>query len=129
MNASDRREFLGDVGKGMLIVGLGTSLADSLGISAAFAEQGPDSLSFGKLQSLVSLMQETPLEKLQPLLVKKLESGETSLKQLIAAASLANAESFGGQDYIGYHTEMALVPALQLSAELPKDSAMSARAC
>ena len=121
MNAFDRREFLGDVGKGMLIVGLGTSLADSLGISAAFAEQGPDSLSFGKLQSLVSLMQETPLEKLQPLLVKKLESGETSLKQLIAAASLANAESFGGQDYVGYHTEMALVPALQLAAELPKE--------
>ncbi len=54
MNASTRREFLGDVGKGMLIAGLGASLAGDLGISTAFAEQDPDRLSFGKLRPLVS---------------------------------------------------------------------------
>ena len=61
----------------MLIVGLGTSLAGDLGISTAFAEEGPDALSLGKLRSLVSLMQETPVEKLQTVLVKKLNSGQT----------------------------------------------------
>ena len=29
--------------------------------------------------------------------------------------------SFGGQDYIGFHTFMALAPAYQMTAELPKD--------
>lgn len=32
---------------------------------------------------------------------------------------MANAETFGGEDYIGFHTEMALVPALRMSERLP----------
>jgi hypothetical protein len=43
------------------------------------------------------------------------------LKQLTAASALANAEIFGGQDYVGYHAAMALVPAWEMSRELPAD--------
>jgi hypothetical protein len=120
----NRREFLENVGSGMLIAGLGSSLAGDLGVSSAFAEfseKGAESLEFGKLQPLVGLLQETPAEKIQPILVKKLKDGSTDLRQLIAAAALANAETFGGEDYVGFHTEMALLPALQMSRELPKD--------
>jgi hypothetical protein len=45
------------------------------------------------------------------------------LKDLVAAAALANARSFGGQDYTGYHTLMALAPAYHMSKELPADRA------
>ncbi len=117
----NRREFLEDVGNGMLIAGLGASLAGDLGISSAFANEGAESLSFGKLQPMVNLLQETPVEKLQPILVKKLKNGDTDLRQMIAAAALANAETFGGEDYVGFHTEMALLPAYQIAQELPKE--------
>ena len=110
-----RRAFLSDITRGMIITGLGPGVASQLGINSAFAEEGSDSLDFGKLQPLVGLMQEKPGKKLQPILVDKLKRGETDLRSLIAAASLANAETFGGQDYVGYHTEMALVPALNMS--------------
>ena len=116
-----RREFLKDVGSGMLVVGLGSTLSGDLGISPAFAADEPDALDFGKMQPLVSLLQNTDVKHLQPILVKKLQAGEANLKQLIAAASLANAESFGGVDYVGFHTEMSLLPALQMAAELPKE--------
>lgn len=99
----NRREFLENVGSGMLIAGLGSSL----GVSSAFAAE---SLEFGKLRPLVGLLQETPAEKIQPILVKKLKDGGTDLKQLIAAAALANAETFGGEDYVGFHTETELFP-------------------
>lgn len=116
----NRRGFLQDVGSGMLIAGLGASVAGNLGISSAFANDEDDSLSFGKLDGLVGLMQETPADKLQPILIGKLKDGSTNTRDLIAAAALANAVTFGGQDYVGYHTEMALVPALEMSQELPK---------
>jgi len=117
----NRREFLENVGSGMLIAGLGSSLAGDLGVSSAFAADGAESLEFGKLRPLVGLLQETPAEKIQPILVKKLDEGTADLKQLIAAAALANAETFGGEDYVGFHTEMALLPALQMSRELPRN--------
>ncbi len=104
----------------MLITGLGPGLASQLGVTAAFADEGPASLDFGALRPLVHLMQDNPGERLQPLLVDKLRNGETGLRELIAAAALANAETFGGQDYVGYHTEMALVPALNMSRLLPE---------
>jgi hypothetical protein len=64
-------------------------------------------------------MQETPAEKLLPGLVEKLKAG-TDLKTLVAAGSLANARTFGGQDYIGFHTLMALPPAFEMARELPE---------
>jgi hypothetical protein len=116
----NRREFLADVGKGMLLAGVGSTLAFDLGLASASAADGKDTLSFGDREPLVALMQETPADKLLPILVEKLKNG-TELRELVAAAALANARTFGGQDYDGYHAFMALVPAFHMSSELPKD--------
>ena len=118
MNAPrTRREFLTAVGQGMLVAGVGAGLASDLGLSPAFADEGAEALSFGALDPLVALMQETSIERLLPTLVERINSG-TELKTLLAAGALANARSFGGEDYIGYHTMMALSPAYQMSREL-----------
>ena len=119
----NRREFLEDVSSGMLIAGLGFSLASDLGVSTAAAGEDDLELDFGVLDSLVGRMQDTQVEKLQPQLIKEYQKGEVTLKQLTAAAALANAETFGGQDYVGFHTEMALLPALQMTADLPEERA------
>ncbi len=119
MNPINRREILGDVTRGMLVAGLGPGLAMELGLSTAFADQGPEMLEFGHLRPLVTLMQETAPDALQSKLIGKLKSGDVNLRHLVAAASLANAETFGGEDYVGFHTEMALLPALQLAQRLP----------
>lgn len=117
MNSRSRREFLADVGRGMFIAGLGSGLAVDLGLTPAFAADEPGRLTFGNLEPLVGLMQDTPAAKLLPLLVKKLDEG-TPLKDLVAAAALANARTFGGEDYIGFHTMMAMAPAWHMSQEL-----------
>lgn len=121
MARPDRREFVNHVGRGMLVAGLGTSLSSDLGFSTAFADEGEDSLSFGKYDALVDLFQSTPPDKLQPILIRKLLRGETDLRQLMSAGALANAESFGGEDYVGFHTAMAMLPALGMSELLPAD--------
>jgi hypothetical protein len=113
-----RREFLSDVSRGALIAGLGAGAAGQMGVSAAFADRGPESLSFGRLEPLVALMQETPAAKLLPILVDKLKSG-TDLKDLTAAAALANVRTFGGEDYIGFHTMMAISPAYRMALQMP----------
>jgi hypothetical protein len=110
-----RLNFLESVGCGMLIAGLGPNLAGDFGVSRAIADDGDPSLSFGKYDALVDLLQSTPAEKLQPVLVEKLSRGEAELKDLIAAAALANAETFGGEDYVGFHTAMAMTPALNMT--------------
>jgi hypothetical protein len=120
MNHNSRREFLADVGRGMLLASVGPALAEDLGLaSAAMADDGACPLSFGSLDPLVGLMQETPVDRLLPELVRRMQGG-TEPRQLVAAAALANARTFGGQDYEGYHTIMALSPAYQMSKELPK---------
>ncbi len=110
--ATTRRHFLESVGGGMLVAGLGATLSHDLGVRTAFADEGDDSLAFGKYDALVDLLQSTPPDKLQPILIEKLNRGETDLKQLTAAGALANAETFGGEDYVGFHTAMAMLPAL-----------------
>jgi len=119
MTPINRRGFLTDVGRGMLVAGVGTSLASDLGYSAAFAEQGSDSIALGEHARLVELMRTTPAQKLQPLLAEKLISGQTDLKKLTAAGALANAVTFGGCDYVGFHTAMAMLPGLTMSELLP----------
>ncbi len=114
-----RRTFLSEVGKGMLVATAGSVAPAALGLSPA-AAAAPETLGFGALEPLVCLMQETPAERLLPALVQRLKSG-TSLKQLTAAAALANARTFGGEDYIGFHTMMALAPAYHMAKELPTD--------
>ncbi|MBV9122556.1 MAG: hypothetical protein JO112_04295, partial [Planctomycetes bacterium] len=121
MTSSNRREFLADVGRGMLIASVGSALAADLGLSTGFASEPSAPLSFGDREPLVALMQETPADKLLPALVSKLQTG-TDLGTLVAAAALANARTFGGQDYTGYHAFMALAPSFQMAAELPESS-------
>src|SRR5262245_9989238 len=118
MARNTRREFLEDVGRGMLLAGLGTTLASDLGLGRVFAEESVGSLTFGSLEPLVAMMQETPPAKLTPLLVDKLKSG-TSLRTLVTAGAFANARTFGGQDYIGFHTFMALAPSYRMAQQLP----------
>src|SRR6267143_1295216 len=119
MNAKHtRREFLADVGRGMLVASVGYGMATELGLAPAFAAEAPDALDFGPLESLVCLMQETPANRLLPALADKLKSG-TELSRLVAAGALANARTFGGEDYVGFHTMMALAPALHMARELP----------
>jgi hypothetical protein len=113
-----RREFLADVGRGMVIATVGYSMARELCLAPAFAAEAADSLDFGQLEPLVRFMQETPADKLVPALAGKLKAG-ADLKRLVAAAALANARTFGGEDYVGFHTMMALAPALHMSRELP----------
>lgn len=115
MTPKNRRAFLSDVGRGMLAAGMGASLANDLGFSTAFAEQGSDSIPLGEYTGLVELMRSTPAQKLQPLLAAKFLKGEADLKQLTGAAALANAVTFGGCDYVGFHTAMAMLPGLTMS--------------
>ncbi|MSR31326.1 MAG: hypothetical protein EXR99_07465 [Gemmataceae bacterium] len=112
----NRRELLSDAGKGMVIASVGSALAFDLGIAPAWCKETPDRLSFGNLDPLVDFIQETPAEKLLPQAALKLKSG-TSLQDLVGAAALANARTFGGEDYVGFHTLMALAPALAISRE------------
>jgi hypothetical protein len=121
MVPSSRRAFLMDVGRGMLVAGVGASVATDLGFSTAFADSGPESLKFGSYQPLVELLRGTPPEKLQPVLIGKLKAGEVDTRQLISAAALANAHAFGGTDYVGFHTAMAMLPALEMAKQLPAD--------
>ena len=122
MHSHNRREFLADVGRGMLIGSVGATLAADMELASAYAAEDEARLSFGKLEPLVSQMQQTPAEKIVPALVGKLKAG-TNLKTLVAAAALANARTFGGEDYIGYHTFMALAPAYEMARELPSSLA------
>lgn len=116
----NRREFLADVGRGMLVASVGYIAASEMGLVSALGDEGGKRLTFGNLEALVGIMQETPAPKLLPILAERLKNG-TDLRQLVAAAALANARTFGGEDYIGFHTMMALSPAYHMSQELPKD--------
>lgn len=117
---STRREFLTEVGRGMVTAAVGYGMASELGFGSAFAEEIEPRLNFGALESLVGLMQQTAAPKLLPILVKELRNG-TELRQLVAAAAFANARTFGGEDYVGFHTMMALAPSFHISQELPED--------
>jgi len=119
VNRYHRREFLAEVGKGMLVAGVGSALAVDLGLApASLAADATGRLTFGSMEPLVALMQETPAEQLLPAVLERIGAG-TDLRQLVAAAALANARSFGGQDYEGYHAIMALAPSYQMACELP----------
>jgi hypothetical protein len=109
----------------MLVAGVGSALARDLGLAPAALAAGDveaGRLTFGTLEPLVALMQETPADRLLPAVVERMKGG-TDLRQMIAAAGLANARTFGGQDYEGYHAIMALAPSYQMSRELPASQA------
>lgn len=118
-----RRSFLANVGRGTLLASLGPALAVDMGIvSRTWADEPDAPLNFGQLESLVAMMQDSPIEQLQTRLFDQLEKG-TALKTLVAAGVLANARTFGGEDYIGFHTFMALGPALKMAGQMPDGSA------
>src|SRR5260370_8143748 len=79
-----RRELFTDVGTGMLTAALGSGLVVDLGLGTVRADEAPDRLTFGKLEPLVDLLQSTPANKLQPLLVEKLR-GAPALRDLVPA--------------------------------------------
>jgi hypothetical protein len=114
----NRREFFAEVGRGMLVAAVGSAVSAELGFSTGFAAEIEAPLEFGSLEPLVRFMQETSADKLIVGLSEKLQSG-CDLRRLVAAGALANARTFGGEDYIGFHTMMALAPALHMSAEMP----------
>ncbi len=117
MRRESRRQFIGDVGYGMLAASLGATLVNEMGLAAA-PDLGESRLHFGELEPLVVLLQETEPSKLLGILVERLRGG-LPLQSLVSAAALANARTFGGEDYIGFHTMMALAPAYRMSSELP----------
>lgn len=119
MTQPTRRAFLQNVGAGTVAATLGSDLSADLGFSTAFANAGPDRLTFGPLERLVALMQETPPDRLLPQVIARLRGG-TSLRDVTAAAALANARAFGGEDYVGFHTLMALAPAYHMAGAMPE---------
>ena len=121
MTTSSRRAFLGGLGGGMLALGLGER-AFALGWPEGVDDDTLQALTFGELEPWVALMQETEPEALQELLIGKLQAG-LPLETLVSAGALANARSFGGHDYIGYHCMMALMPAYAMAKRLPAASA------
>lgn len=124
MVARRRREFLADVGRGVLIAGVGYATALDMGFTRALADDTvPESLTFGHREPLVRLMQDTAPDRLMPILIQQWKSG-TSVNDLVAAAALANARTFGGEDYIGFHTLMALTPAFHMAHELPTEQSL-----
>jgi len=120
MRDTNRRQFLAEVGKGMLVASVGPALAADLGLAKAYAGNDSERLTFGDREPLVALMEDTAADKLLPILVEKLKSG-VGLDTLVGAAALANARTFGGNDYTGYHAFMALVPSYQMAKELPEE--------
>jgi hypothetical protein len=120
MLQQSRRAFLRDVGAGVVAASVGAGLAADLGFSTAFADDGPDRLTFGRLEPLVGLIQETAAPQLLPRIVERMRQG-TPLREIVAASALANARTFGGEDYVGFHTLMATAPAYHMAGELPEN--------
>ena len=75
MSQKHRREFLADVGQGMLVASVGAALASDLGLAPLLADDSEGRLTFGTMEPLVALMQDTPPDKLQPILVDKINDG------------------------------------------------------
>src|SRR6476469_4072458 len=107
---SNRREFLAAVGRGTIAAGIGTALAADLGLARVRAADKDDARTFGPLEPLGCLTQETPPGTRLPIRVEKLRGG-AELQTLVAAAALANARTVGGEDYVGFRTMVALAPA------------------
>src|SRR5262245_6239507 len=102
----------------MLAVLVGSGLAAELGLAAEDNREGKANTPNG-LARLSSIIQQTPTKDLLPALHTELKHG-VSLKALIAAGALANARAFGGQDYNGYHSFMALCPSYAMAMALPE---------
>ena len=119
MKIASRREFLRGVGGTLGSAALGYALAQQLGFAATFPRRTIERLRFGALDPLVDRMQETAADELMPFLVGKLKEG-APLSDLVAAGALANARAYGGTNYNGYHTLMAMMPSYEMASQMPK---------
>jgi hypothetical protein len=120
MSDRNRREFLVEVGQGMLAGLIGPALAIEMGLAnRSIADEPGKKAAPESLERLVTLLQETPADKLAPSLIAQLGKGVT-LRELIAAGAVCNARAFGGHNYDGYHTFMALAPSFAMAQEMPE---------
>ncbi len=119
MSERNRRDFLVEVGQGMLVALIGPGLAADMGLASRAMADESGQKTPDRMERLVAMLQETPAGKLISTLVSQLDKG-TTLRELVAAGALANARAFGGHDYDGYHTFMALAPSFAMAQELPE---------
>ena len=103
----------------MLVALVGPGLVADMGLASR--AEGADSTSAApdRIERLVALLQETPPQKLMPTLAEQLGKGVV-LRDLVSAGALCNARAFGGHDYDGYHTFMAMAPAFAMAQALPE---------
>ena len=87
-----RREFLSKVGQGMLAATVGFEVANGLGLSSVLAEETSNALNFGSHEPLVRLMQDTPADKLLPMLAEKLRGG-MEIRTLVTAQAPCHRRS------------------------------------
>jgi hypothetical protein len=118
MKTTNRRQFLRRIGGSVSSIAVGAALGESLGFAEELGPLALERLRFGRLDPWVDLLQATPAEELLPKLVQGLRTG-VPLADLVAAGALANARAYGGTNYNGYHTLMALVPSLEMAAQVP----------
>jgi hypothetical protein len=119
MGERNRRDFLVEVGQGMLVALIGPGLAADMGLASRSVAEEPVRPTLENLERLVGLLQETPPNQLVPAVLGQLQKGVT-LRDLVAAGAVANARAFAGHDYDGYHTFMAMAPAFAMGQELPE---------
>lgn len=120
MSNRNRRKFLVEVGEGMLAALIGPALAADMGLAGRAEGAEPSGKTPVGLEKLVALLQETPVSTLVPTLVGQIQKG-VGLRDLVAAAAVANARAFGGHNYNGYHTFMALAPSYKMAELLPEN--------
>src|SRR5262245_46413952 len=100
----------------MLAVLVGAGLPTVLGLPEEDTTEGKARTPAG-VDRLSRVIQQTQTKDLLPALHAELKNG-VGLKELIAAGALANVRAFGGQDYNGYHSFMALCPSYAMAAAL-----------
>ena len=101
MYRNSRRQFLTEVGQGMLLASVGSALAIDLGLSPdVHADDAPGRLTFGKLEPLVALMQETPPAKLQPMLVDRLQQADRPFDMMLYVGQTHRLAGEGRQAHV-----------------------------
>src|SRR5262245_27325701 len=114
MTNQARRRFLSDVGRGMLVATIGPAVAMEFGLPRVFAEEDSTKLTFGEIEPLVALIEESTFDRLLPLLVDRLRTG-TTLRELVSAGALASARTRATDDYNGLHAFLALAPSYAMA--------------
>ena len=112
MQRNNRREFLADVGRGMLVASVGSALALDLGLRPRWPTTGTNADVRRAGAAGGADAGDAGRTSLLPVLVDEAERRAPTCATWWRAAALANARTFGGEDYVGFHTLMALAPGL-----------------